>query len=92
MVRRGTRDGPVARIAVLIRDRAVPGGMHEDILDAQRDLVERIEDAGWDVTEAELSVYESPWEESDDPEATVTLTARKPFPDDDDDGSPFRVQ
>lgn len=74
--------------------------MQDDILAEQRALVDRIEEAGWAVTETELSVYESPWEESDDPEATVVITARKPFPtdgeegdgDDDQDESPYRVK
>lgn len=68
--------------------------MRDDVLDEQRELVEAIEAAGWEVTETEISVYESPWVDEDDPEATVTITARKPFVDDDgdDDDSPFRVK
>ena len=66
--------------------------MKEEILEEQRDLVDRIEAEGWAVTETELSVYESPWEEEDDPEATVVITARKPFPSDDDRDSPYRVK
>lgn len=66
--------------------------MKDEILDEQRDLVDRIEAEGWAVTETELSVYESPWEEEDDPEATVVITARKPFPSDDDRDSPYRVK
>lgn len=71
--------------------------MNDDALDEQRELVSLLEDAGWDVTEAEISVYESPWEDDDSPEATVTLTARKLFEEDDDgddgdDGvSEFRI-
>jgi len=59
--------------------------MNDDVLDEQRELVSLLEDAGWDVTETELSVYESPWADDDSPEATVTLTARKLL-DDGDDG------
>lgn len=66
--------------------------MKDEILDEQRDLVDRIEAEGWAVTETELSVYESPWEEEDDPEATVVITAHKPFPSDDDRDSPYRVK
>ena len=68
--------------------------MNDDALDEQRELVSLLEDAGWDVTEAEISVYESPWKDDDSPEATVTLTARKLFEEDDDsdDGvSEFRT-
>ena len=69
--------------------------MNDDVLDEQRELVSLLEDAGWDVTEAEISVYESPWEDDDSPEATVTLTARKLFEgddgDDDDDVNEFRI-
>lgn len=69
--------------------------MNDDVLDEQRELVSLLEDAGWDVTETELSVYESPWEDDDSPEATVTLTARKLLGDDegpaDDDESEFRI-
>ena len=67
--------------------------MNDDVLDEQRELVSLLEDAGWDVTEAEISVYESPWEDDDSPEATVTLTARKLFEEDgdDDDVSEFRI-
>jgi len=67
--------------------------VREDALDEQRDLVGLIESAGWDVTEADLSLYESPWEDTSDPEATVTITARKVFSaeDDDDDDNPYRV-
>lgn len=66
--------------------------MDDDILDEQRELVRLLESAGWEVTDAELTVYDSPWEDEDDPEATVTLTARKPFPDDEDDENRFRVK
>ena len=66
--------------------------MQEEILTEQRDLVHRIEEEGWAVTETELTVYESPWEDGDEPEATVVLTARKPFPADDDEESPYRVK
>jgi hypothetical protein len=71
--------------------------MRDDVLDEQRDLVALLEDRGWDVTEAEVSVYDSPWEGEGVPEATVTLTARKPFGDDEedddsDDENPFRVK
>ena len=59
--------------------------MNDDVLDEQRELVSLLEDAGWDVTETELSVYESPWENDDSPEATVTLTARKLLDGGDDD-------
>lgn len=66
--------------------------MEDEILEGQHDLVAQVEAAGWDVTETELSVYESPWMDDDVPEATVTITARKPFPSSDDEDSPFRVQ
>ena len=69
--------------------------MDDEILDDQRELVELLESAGWDVTETELSVYQSPWEDDETPEASVTLTARKRYPDDEDedadDENPFRV-
>jgi len=73
--------------------------MNDDVLDEQRGLVSLLEDAGWDVTETELSVYESPWADDDSPEATVTLTARKLLDADDaddgddegDDTSEFRI-
>ncbi len=76
--------------------------MREDALDEQRALVDLVEREGWDVTETDISVYESPWEETDAPEATVTITARKTFPGegggdgdgsegDDGDDSPYRV-
>ena len=77
--------------------------MREDALDEQRDLIDLVESAGWDVTETDLSLYESPWEDTSDPEATVTITARKVFsPEEDgdenteresdgDDDNPFRV-
>ena len=61
--------------------------MHEDILDEQQALVDLVEEEGWGVTEADISVYESPWEETDAPEATVTITARKVFADSDGDES-----
>lgn len=67
--------------------------MREIILEGQRDVIAQIEAAGWAVTEAELSVYESPWLDEEVPEATVTITARKPFPDsEDNEDSPFRVK
>lgn len=69
--------------------------MDDEILGDQRELVELLESAGWDVTEAELSVYQSPWEDDETPEASVTLTARKRYSDDEnedgDDENPFRV-
>lgn len=71
--------------------------MDDHVLDEQRELVRLLEAAGWDVTEAEISVYDSPWEDEDAPEATVTLTARKLLgeegdDDGDDGGSRFRVK
>ena len=69
--------------------------MDQEVLDDQRELVALLESAGWDVTEAEVSVYESPWEDDDTPEATVTLSARKGYPKEgsnDDNGSPYRVK
>jgi len=74
--------------------------MDEEILDEQQALVAALSEAGWEVTETEVSVYQSPWEE-DTPEATVTLTASKSFPEaeldrqppgDDDDDNPYRVR
>lgn len=56
--------------------------MREEILEEQRALVERVEANGWEVTEAEVSVYQSPWLDEETPEATVVITARKPFPSD----------
>ncbi|WP_267639963.1 hypothetical protein [Haloarchaeobius amylolyticus] len=70
--------------------------MDDEILDHQRELVRLLEEQGWDVTETELSVYESPWEDDDTPEASITLSARKQFPgdgdDEDDDDNPYRVK
>ncbi|ADJ14851.1 hypothetical protein [Halalkalicoccus jeotgali] len=72
--------------------------MNDRILEDQHELVELLEAAGWDVTDAELSVYESPWENEEVPEASVTLSARKRYPeeegddgDDGDDESPYRI-
>lgn len=69
----------------------------DEALDEQRELVRLLEEAGWDVTDAELSVYESPWEGEQSPEATVTLTARKLFPDEegeegDGDENPYQLK
>ncbi|WP_254530747.1 hypothetical protein [Natrinema gelatinilyticum] len=70
--------------------------MDDDMLGDQRRLVELIEEEGWDVTDLELSAYDSPWADEDDPEATVTITARKPYGgedgDDEDDENPFRLR
>ncbi|MDF9746116.1 hypothetical protein [Natrinema salsiterrestre] len=72
--------------------------MDEDMLADQRRLVELIEAEGWDVTDLEISAYDSPWADEDDPEATVTITARKPYEGGDDDGdgeddeSPYRLK
>lgn len=65
--------------------------MDAAILEAHRDLVETVDAAGWEVTETDLSVYQSPWIEGDDPEAQITITARKPFGDD-DGTSEFRLK
>lgn len=67
--------------------------MDDRILADQRELVELLESAGWDVTDAELSVYESPWTDDETPEASVTLSARKRYPEEsEDDENPFRVR
>ncbi|RQH00338.1 hypothetical protein [Natrarchaeobius oligotrophus] len=71
--------------------------MNEDMLDDQRRLVELIEAEGWEVSDLELSAYDSPWSDEDDPEATVTVTARKPYErsdgdEDDEDENPFRLK
>ena len=64
-----------------------------------RTLVELIEAEGWEVTDLELTAYESPWADEDDPEASVTISARKPYVEEADDGdeaasdddSPFKI-
>ncbi|WP_247001259.1 hypothetical protein [Halosolutus gelatinilyticus] len=70
--------------------------MDDDMLADQRRLVELVEEEGWDVTDVELSAYDSPWADEDDPEATVTITARKPYESDEEDGededNPFRLK
>lgn len=69
--------------------------MDDDMLDDQRRLIDLVESEGWEVTDVELSAYDSPWADEDDPEATVTITARKPYESDDDedgDDNPFRVK
>lgn len=69
--------------------------MEDEMLSDGRTLVERIEAEGWEVTDLELTAYESPWADEDDPEASVTITARKPYTDGDDgdgdDDSPFKI-
>jgi hypothetical protein len=69
------------------RTRRRDPDVDEDVLDEQRVLVDLVEKQGWDVTETDVSVYESPWEETDAPEATVTITARKVFAESDGDES-----
>ena len=73
--------------------------MDEDMLSDQRRLVSLLEDEGWEVSDVELSAYDSPWTDVDAPEATVKLTARKPYGDveeddgdDETDDNPFRVK
>ncbi len=67
--------------------------MDEDMLADQRTLVALIEAEGWDVTDVELSAYDSPWADEDDPEATVTITARKPYESESDgDDNPFKLK
>jgi hypothetical protein len=67
--------------------------MDDEMLDDQRELVALLESAGWDVTDAELTAYESPWQDDDAPEASITLSARKRYPEDgEDDDSPYRVK
>ncbi|MFP9059969.1 hypothetical protein ACLI4R_05490 [Natrialbaceae archaeon A-chndr2] len=69
--------------------------MDREMLTDQRELVELIESAGWEVTGLELSSYDSPWVDEDAPEAEVTITARKPYledeTEDENDESPFRI-
>ena len=77
--------------------------MDDDMLADQHRLVELVEKEGWDVTDLELTAYDSPWADEDDPEATVTITARKPYEqagdesgsdddgDEDGDDNPFRI-
>ncbi len=75
--------------------------MDDDMLADQRHLVDLVEAEGWKVTDVELSAYDSPWADESDPEATVTITARKPYEsegdgdgdgDEDEDDNPFRVK
>ncbi|GAB7117728.1 hypothetical protein JCM9743_01890 [Natrinema sp. JCM 9743] len=90
----------VASVRALIGGRATtlalePRAMDEDMLADQRRLVELVEAEGWDVTDLEISAYDSPWADEDDPEATVTITARKPYEnegDDEDEDSPYRLK
>ena len=66
--------------------------MDDEMLSDQRRLVELVEAEGWEVTDVELSAYDSPWADEDDPEATVTITARKPYDGEDGNDSPYRVK
>ena len=60
--------------------------MDDDMLADQRRLVELLAHEGWDVTDVELSAYDSPWTDEEKPEATVTITARKPYGEEGGDG------
>ncbi len=68
--------------------------MDDDMLTDQKRLVKVIEDEGWEISDLELSAYDSPWSDENDPEATVTITARKGYQstDDEDDENQFRVK
>ena len=68
--------------------------MDEDMLADQRRLVELLQEEGWEVTDSVLSASDSPWVDEDDPEASVTLTARRAYDGDqeDDDGSDSRFR
>ncbi len=70
--------------------------MDKAMLEDQRTLVAMIEAEGWEVTGAELTSYDSPWTDEDAPEAEITLTARKPYGDADeeagDDDNPYRLK
>ncbi len=68
--------------------------MDEDMLTDQKRLVPLVEAEGWEITDLELSAYDSPWSDENDPEATVTITARKGYQstDDEDDENQFRVK
>ena len=69
--------------------------MDDEMLADQRRLVELVEAEGWEVTDVELTAYDSPWAEENEPEASVTITARKPYESesaDGDDESPFRLK
>lgn len=74
--------------------------MEDEMLTDGRTLVELIESEGWEVTDLELTAYESPWADEDDPEASVTISARKPYAEGNgdsedgassDDDSPFKI-
>ncbi|MFC4246324.1 hypothetical protein ACFOZ7_04865 [Natribaculum luteum] len=75
--------------------------MDDDMLADQHRLVELVEADDWEVTDVELSAYDSPWADESNPEATVTITARKTYEseadeggdeDEDQDDNPFRVK
>ncbi|MFC4988664.1 MULTISPECIES: hypothetical protein [Saliphagus] len=59
--------------------------MDEDMLADQKRLVALLESEGWEVTDLELSAYDSPWADEDDPEASVTITARRAYDGDRED-------
>ena len=66
--------------------------MDPDMLDDQRRLVALVAAEGWEITDLELTAYDSPWSDENDPEASVTITARKRYdPEDEDEESPFKV-
>ena len=71
-------------------------GMDEEMLEDQKRLVELLESEGWEVTDLELSAYDSPWADEDDPEASVTITARRAYDgtdgDQGDDGGESRFR
>ncbi len=68
--------------------------MDDEMLTDQKRLVRLVEEEGWEITDLELSAYDSPWADENDPEATVTITARKGYQsaDDEDDENQFRVK
>ena len=66
--------------------------MDPEMLADQRRLVELVAAEGWEITDVELTAYDSPWSDENDPEASVTITARKRYdPDGEDEENPFKV-
>jgi hypothetical protein len=66
--------------------------MKDETIEDQNELIELIEDAGWNISAVELTQYGAPWRGRDVTGAEIELEVHKDYRDEEDDQNPYRVK
>jgi hypothetical protein len=67
--------------------------MDDDVIDDQTDLIDLVQDAGWDVSRIEIQEIDRFLDDGDGTEVQIELAVTREYgPEDDEFENPFRVK